>query len=120
MQLFCKVVNDEVVAGPISLPAGFDQAGHGFIPAVVTKPETFDDASEAWEAPEYDINEDLVYVTYTKRAKTQAELDDYQDMKDQQAAAEAANAVTMTQNLVNLLTNNQLTQAQKDSISALL
>ena len=83
LDLWVKVEDGKVVRGVNPLPpdvlawgAGKDALIHsGWFPVVSVKPDSMDYATEVWESESYEIKDDHVVWTLTKRSKTQEELD---------------------------------------------
>lgn len=83
LDLWVKVEDGKVVQGANPLPPSVQNWGadkdalirSGWYPVVSVKPDSMDYATEVWESESYEINEDHVVWTLTKRSKTQEELD---------------------------------------------
>lgn len=96
MKLYCQVENAAVVAGPTTLPpqlaalSDFDLLAQGWYYAECIRPATFVDRYEMFLPIQYDIQPTKVICTYTKRDKTQAELDAQNAEKQQQVEADKA------------------------------
>jgi hypothetical protein len=83
LDLWVKVEEGKVVQGANPLPPSVQNWGadkdalirSGWYPVVSVKPESMDYATEVWESESYEIKEDHVVWTLTKRPKTQEELD---------------------------------------------
>ncbi|NBW19414.1 MAG: hypothetical protein EBR82_66715 [Caulobacteraceae bacterium] len=83
LDLWVKVEDGKVVQGANPLPLSVQNWGadkealirSGWYPVVSVKPDSMDYVTEVWESESYEINEDHVVWTLTKRSKTQEELD---------------------------------------------
>jgi hypothetical protein len=83
LDLWVNVKNGEVVGKVGPLPALVNSSGaekpaliaSGWYPVVSVKPETMDYQTEVWESESFEIKEEHVVWTLTKRSKTQEELD---------------------------------------------
>jgi len=81
--LWVKVEDGKVVRGANLLPPDVSAWGadkdalirSGWYPIVSVKPESFHHDTEVWESESYEIKDDHVVWTLTKRSKTQEELD---------------------------------------------
>jgi len=88
MQLHCKVINGQV-HGPYNLGVSIkgktleELIEKGIYPAIINKPDSFEDATEKWLPNEYEILDDVVIVTMSKTNKTQAEKDEVLQKKAQ-------------------------------------
>lgn len=96
MKLYCFVQNDTVVSGPQTLPiqlaslSDFELLSQGWYYAECIRPATFSDRYEVFLPIQFDIQPYKVVCTYTKRDKTQAELDAQNAEKQQQVEADKA------------------------------
>jgi len=107
MKLYCFVENHAVVSGPQVLPmqvvaqSDFELLALGWYYAECVRPTTFTDRTEVFLPIQYDIQPTKVVCTYTKRDKTQAELDAQNAEKQTQVetdkADRLASAVTFMQ-----------------------
>lgn len=83
LDLWVKVEDGKVVRGTNPLPNDVMTWGantealiaSGWYPVVSVKPDSMDSRTEVWESESYEIKEDHVVWTLTKRSKTQEELD---------------------------------------------
>lgn len=83
LDLWVKVEGGKVMtqAGVLPLTVqslNLDKSGLinlGWYPIVSVKPDTMDSRTEVWSAEDYELKEDHVIWTLTKRSKTQEELD---------------------------------------------
>jgi hypothetical protein len=83
LDLWVKVEDGKVVQGANPLPPSVQNWGadkealirSGWYPVVSVKPDSMDYATEVWESESYEVKEDHVVWTLTKRSKTQEELD---------------------------------------------
>ena len=83
LDLWVKVEDGKVVRGVNTLPSdvaawGADKnalINSGWYPVVSVKPDSMDYATEVWDSESYEIKDDHVVWTLTKRSKTQEELD---------------------------------------------
>ena len=83
-------VEDGNIASPVqALPVNIEsisqdttvRISHGWYPVECIKPDSFHDRTELWESEQFDIQEDKVIWTLTKRAKTLEELKKQDDDK---------------------------------------
>ena len=83
LDLWVKVEDGKVVQGANPLPPNVQAWGadkdalirSGWYPVVSVRPESMEHATEVWESESYEIKDDHVVWTLTKRSKTQEELD---------------------------------------------
>ena len=89
LNLWVKV-EDGSIASPVqTLPVNIESVSedtavrisYGWYPVEPVKPDSFDDRTELWESEQFDIQEDKVIWTLTKRAKTPEELKKQDDDK---------------------------------------
>ena len=96
MRLYCVVQNATVVNGPCALPpaleglSDFDLLAQGWYVAECIRPASFSDRYEVFLPIQFDIQQFKVVCTYTKRDKTQAELDAQNAEKQTQVEADKA------------------------------
>lgn len=96
MKLYCHVQNGAVVEGPVPLPlalqslSDFDLLDLGWYYAECIRPDTFVDRYEVMLPVQYAIQSRKVICTFTKRDKTQAELDAQNAEKQTQVEADKA------------------------------
>lgn len=118
MQLYC-LVKDGKVSGPFDIegknPERLKMAG--FLPAVIEKPESFDDRTEIWGTPEYTVLPDAVHVLMVKRQKTAQETSSFEAAKEQARQAALSEVDGLVRDVISLLNARKLTEAH---ISALL
>lgn len=97
MKLYCFVQNGSVSEGPMSLPVNlsglsdFELLDLGWYYAECIRPATFVDRYEVFLPIHYEIKPTKVICTYTKRDKTQAELDAQNAEKQTEVEADKAN-----------------------------
>ena len=83
LDLWVKVEDGVVVNKPHLLPVQVEAwraskealIRSGWFPVVSVKPDTMDSRTEVWDSESYEIKDDHVVWTLTKRSKTQEELD---------------------------------------------
>lgn len=83
LDLWVKVEDGKVVSTPNLLPPNVSAwradkdalIRSGWFPIVSVKPDSMDTRTEVWESENYEIKDDHVVWTLTKRSKTQEELD---------------------------------------------
>lgn len=83
LDLWVKVEEGKVVTAPNLLPVnvkswGADKSAlilSGWYPVESVKPDSMDTRTEVWESETFEVKEDHVIWTITKRSKTQEELD---------------------------------------------
>jgi len=96
MKLYCQVENGAVVNGPVVLPlsitnlSDFELLDLGWYYAECVRPDTFLDRYEVMLPVQYVVQPRKVICTFTKRSKTQAELDAQNAEKQQQVATDKA------------------------------
>jgi|NOAtaT_7_FD_contig_41_5037043_length_1761_multi_3_in_0_out_0_2 hypothetical protein len=100
MKLYCHVVNGQVVEGPATLPvtlmdqSDFALLTQGWYNAECIRPVSFSDRYEVFLPIQYDIQQFKVVCTYTKRDKTQDELDAQNAQKQTEVETDKANRLT--------------------------
>jgi hypothetical protein len=99
MKLYCLVANNVVVEGPLPLsPAlsslsDFELLDLGWYYAECIRPDSFSDRTEVMEV-QFDIQPRKVICTFTKREKTQAELDAQNAEKQTEIEQDKANRLS--------------------------
>lgn len=97
MKLYCFVQSGTVVNGPQTLPiqltslSDFELLAMGWYYAECIRPDSFSDRYEVFLPIQYDIQPTKVVCTYTKRDKTQAELDAQNAEKQAEVEADKTN-----------------------------
>lgn len=100
MKLYCEVHNNIVVNGPTLVPialnalSDFELLDLGWYIADCIRPDTFSDQYEVMLPIQYVVQPHKVICTFTKRSKTQAELDAQNAEKQQQVEADKGNRLT--------------------------
>jgi hypothetical protein len=95
LNLWVKVEDGNIASPVQTLPVNIEsisedtavRISHGWYPVESVKPDSFHDRTELWESEQFDIQEDKVIWTLTKRAKTPEEL----EKQDQDKAAQERN-----------------------------
>lgn len=96
MKLYCYIQNGSVLEGPVPLPlalqslSDFDLLDIGWYYAECIRPATFVDRYEVMLPVQYNIQSRKVICTFTKRDKTQAELDAQNAEKQTQVEVDKA------------------------------
>jgi hypothetical protein len=91
LDIWVKVEDGNIASSVQALPVNIQsisedtavRISHGWYPVESVKPDSFQDRTELWESEQFDIQEDKVIWTLTKRAKTPEEL----EKQDQDKAA---------------------------------
>lgn len=96
MKLYCFVQADAVVSGPSILPielaqlSDFELLGMGWRYAECIRPASFADRTEVFLPIQFEVKPTKVICTYTKRNKTQSELDAQNAQKQVEVEADKA------------------------------
>lgn len=96
MRLYCYVENGVVISGPLPLgpslntKSDFELLAMGWYVAECLRPDSFVDRYEVFLPIQFDIQPYKVVCTYTKRDKTQAELDAQNAEKQTEVEADKA------------------------------
>lgn len=83
MKLYCKVENNRVIGIPSvlsiqdSMKSDFELLENGWYVVEQTLPESFDERFEVMNVPQYEILQYKVKATYTKREKTEEEMQQF-------------------------------------------
>jgi hypothetical protein len=97
MKLYCFVVHNAVEQGPASLSldlqnkSDFELLALGWYYAECVRPGTFVDRTEVFLPVQFDVQPTKVVCTFTKREKTQAELDSQNAEKQTEIEQDKAN-----------------------------
>jgi hypothetical protein len=97
MRLYCYVENGVVISGPLPLgpslntKSDFELLDLGWYVAECLRPDSFVDRYEVFLPIQFDIQPYKVVCTYTKRDKTQAELDAQNAEKQVEVEQDKAN-----------------------------
>jgi hypothetical protein len=89
LNLWVKVEGGSIASSVQTLPMDIEvisqdtavRISHGWYPVEPVRPDSFDDRTELWENEQFDIQEDKVIWTLTKRDKTPEELKKQDDDK---------------------------------------
>ena len=114
MKTFAKVINGRVRQYPyLAKEADTDS---GVFPTVLNKPETFCDEDEVWTAPTFEILGGVVYVTLTKRDKTNRQKTDRASQKRAERTQELADMDEVFEAAMGLIKANKFSKEQLSEI----
>lgn len=120
MKLYCFVENGVVITGPQSLPinlidkSDFELLEMGWYYAECIRPESFVDRYEVFNPIDYVIHPTKVVCTWTKRSKTQEELDTQNSEKQQQVEADKNSRLEFANTFIQSTEYEQLSQEHKN------